>query len=323
MKPKYTLSTSNKVYLGIVLLITILLSFLLPELTPYRPGQLVGQSLTAIVTAALLAWIIWRLSGRKQKGRSITFNVILTLSLLGQIGQFSRQFTQSDQLREIQHQKQRFKNAIIHAKTEEEANAASSKLAEYFSSTLESLYESSTGTEKRFYGIMKEITAKNLVISQNWSESFDTILSPRILDCALLNNDKEFEYQIGVCRQYVEKAKALQQSTVNVVQNMKNQLSTLGPNNELANGEIRLVKEKYDSLEPIIEPLMQAYVSYGEAMVMILEFLQEHRHDWTYENDELIIYNDSLLDRYNELYEILSKNETTISEIGPKLFKVY
>ncbi len=40
-----------------------------------------------LLLPSLFAWIIWRLSGKNERRKSLTFNIVLTLALLGQVGQ--------------------------------------------------------------------------------------------------------------------------------------------------------------------------------------------------------------------------------------------
>ncbi|MHC4165609.1 MAG: hypothetical protein ACYSWQ_01485 [Planctomycetota bacterium] len=322
MKHEYRLSTSNKIYLGVVMSLSILLFILQRDKSSYETGRFFGGVVALIIFPMLFAWIAWRLSGRKIPGGSTTFNVILTLMLLARISQYTSDIGRSSSVPDLQKHTERFKNNIVHAENQEEADAAVAELADSVKSELDSLYESSTGSEKRFYRIMKEIVQETQTMGQDWSASYDATLSPRMLDYSLLNSDEEFEYRIGVYERYIEKTRVYQDHMENMVSNMKNRLSVLGPNNEFARGAIEGAGKQRDLQMPFFEPLNKAHISRGETMILILALLREHRSDWSLENDELAIHNEAVSDRYDELVETLIDRETTINEMTLKLLEV-
>jgi hypothetical protein len=322
MKHQYSLSTSNKIYLGVVMSLSILLFILQRDKSSYETGRFFGGVVALIIFPMLFAWIAWRLSGRKIPGGSTTFNVILTLMLLGRISQYTSDIGRPYSVPDFQKHTERFKSNIAYAESHEEADAAVAELADSVKSELDASYESSTGSEKRFYRIMNEIIEEGQAISQDWSASFDATLSPRMLDYSLLNSDEEFEYRIGVYERYIEKTRVYQAYMENMVSNMKNRLSVFGPNNEFTSGAIEGARQQRNLQMPFFEPLNKAHISRGETMIRILALLREHRSDWSLENGELAIHDEAAADRYDELVETLIDRETAINEMSLKLLEV-
>ena len=66
---------------------------------------------------------------------------------------------------------------------------------------------------------------------------------------------------------------------------------------------------------------MQAHIEYSDNLTHILDLLQKNRDVWSYENDEFLISNDSVLLKFNELFDAAAKNEDTINTLGVKLLR--
>jgi len=86
MKPKYRLTKSNKIYLGVLLGITIPLFILRGNTSP----ESVADITALLLFPCLFGWVVWRLSGKPENGGSITFNVVLTILVMGQFPKSER-----------------------------------------------------------------------------------------------------------------------------------------------------------------------------------------------------------------------------------------
>ena len=120
---------------------------------------------------------------------------------------------------------------------------------------------------------------------------------------------------------YVEITKVYNEFIINMIPNLKKRLSVLGERNEYAVGAIKGVSNKNNLQMPIIKPLMQAHIEYGNNMIQVLELLQKNKNEWSYENDEMLIYSDDVLTKFNELFEVLGTNEESINELSTKLIE--
>src|SRR5690606_28479688 len=143
----------------------------------------------------------------------------------------------------------------------------------------------------------------------------------RILDYSLLSSDEEFEYQKKIVRFYVEKTQSHSENFANMIPNLKKRLDALGENDEYTKGGLQAATKKYLSQKQVVEPLMQAHAEYGKCMVQSLEFLQKNNEVWTYENDEILINDETLLIEYRKLYKVLGDNEVVSNTLSEKLVK--
>lgn len=326
MKQKFTLSKSNKIYFGVVAVISLVLFLVFASKASYQVGgeqigELTGRLIGFLIFPSLFSWIVWRLSGRKENGGSLTFNIFLTLIVLGQVGQFGNKLQQSQQLQEIQEQKEEFKKKVSNTDDPGEWDAAYEEYVDSIQDGFSKLSAASTGQEKQFFRIMHDYVSEFQSTEQNWIESYDAVMSPRILDFSVLNDDEEFNYQINILIRYVEETKVYNEAMVNKMPILKKRLSVLGEKNEYAVGAIKGASNIHNLQMPIFEPLIQAHIEYGSNMIQVLELLQKNKNEWSYENDEMLIYSDDVLTKFNELFEVLGTNEESINELSTKLIE--
>jgi len=321
MKEKFTLSKSNKIYFGVVAALSLVLFVASFDKTPYQIGELAGRLISFLLFPSLFAWIIWRLSGKKEKGGNVTFNIVLTLVLLGQIGQQGSNLQQSKILGEIQEQTDEFKKKALSMDPQSDFNASYNGFVESVEEGLSSLSETSTGTEKKLYEIMSEFTADTQITVQNWLKAYTAVQSPRILDYSLLDGDEEFEYQRNVLRSYIEQTRAYDKLFAHMIPDLRQRLNVLGENHALVKEAIKGAAEKYDLQKPIFEPLIQVHAQYGQNLIKTLDFLQRNMGEWSYDNEELLFSNENVLNEYNDLFEELRNNEATINTLSAKLLE--
>ncbi len=324
MKPKFTLSKSNKIFVRIILgwFLLRFIIIIFSGHTPYEIGEFIGKLFAYFLFPLLFAWIAWRLSGRKEKSGSVTFNVVLLLVVLGQIGQFGKRLQESQSVREIQEQKEEFKQTLANVDDLEQVDAAYEKFADSVIEEFAQLSERSRGEEKEFYKIMSGFVSDSRAMFQRWSDSFDAVQAPRILDYSLLNSDEEFDFQKDVLEHYIEETKAYNRHTSNMISDLKKRLSVLGQRSEYAAGAVKGATEKYLLQKPIFDSLFTAHVEYGNNIIQLLELLQKNQDEWSYANDELLIDSDAVLNECNELFEKMSINEATINTLSEKLLEV-
>lgn len=319
MKQEFSLSKSNKIYFGVISLLYFALFVAFSEKTLYQIGDFSGRVFCLLLFPSLFAWIVWRLSGRNEKGSNLTFNIVLTLTLLGQIGQFVNKSLQFQELIAIHEQKEKFKRKISNTDDPEEFGKAHNEFANSVKSEFDRLSKTSIGPERQYYRIMNEFVAETQINVQDWYESYKAVLSPRILDYSLLTSDEEFRHQKNILTLYVEKTKAYNEFFANMVPNLEKRLSVLGEGNEIANEAMKGATNKYFSQKPFFEPLMQAHVAYGKKMIQILELLQKNKNEWVYKDGRLLFYSANVLNAHNDMVEELGKNEVTISTLSGNL----
>jgi len=287
MENKFKLSTINKRYIGLVALIFMLIFAVFSDKSAYQTGRLVGYLLTFSLLPALFAWIAWRLMGRKEGPASVTFNIVLSLLLFGQLG-----------------------NKLGRAGAVDELSKQETK---FEVSGTDSVHQ------KELSRIMGEYGSDMQAISKDWLAAGSSLQSAGVLDYSLLTNDAEFDRQRDVLKDYIEKTVLYSDFFTNTVPYMEARLSVLGEGNLEAKEAVDGFRKGYVQQKPFFDPLIQAHIDYGNNQIQILNLLQKNRDDWAYENGQLVVYSDELMDEFNKLATATTNNEKTIGTLAVKL----
>jgi len=317
MESNFKLSKFNKKYFAVVALISVLLFVVFSGKAPSQIGEYIGRLIAYILFPTLFAWLVWRFAGRKEKAASVTFNIVLTLILLSQIGQFGKKQQQSQIGRELLEHKAEYKNAVTNSDDPEENAAAFDKFTDAVIADMNELSETGSGAEKEFFQFMSEYVSSSQLITQDWITASNMVQSPRILDYSLLTSSEEFDYQRGIIREYIEKSDIYLENFTSMIPNLKARLSVWGEGNSYVKDAIATTK-KFLALKPAFEPLMQAHIEYGNNLIQILDFLQKNKDKWAYEDDELLLDSDEMVSEYNKLATAMDNNAKTINTLTQK-----
>jgi len=306
--------------MSVVVLFAIVLLIAFSDGDSRKIGEMVGRLIVCLIFPAMMAWIVWRFSGRKEKGGKLTFNVVLTLFLLGQIGQIGREGRNAQRLKNLYGHKENFKREMLSTEDPEKRRAAFERYSNSVIDEFKGMSETSSGPEKKFFDAMSGFVEHSKSVGQRWDSAVEAVQSSRILDYSLLDNDEEFDYQRAVLEDYIEIAKARHEFLANLAPNLRKRLGALlEEENEFAQGAMNGALKQQRFQKPIIEPLLQAHIGYGENMIQLLNLLQKHQDEWKFINDELVIHNDDVLDQCVAMVDSLTENEATIMALTQKL----
>jgi len=90
MKHPFKPSKTNIIYASIIAVIIIFFNIRIYGFDAYTFGMSIGSIIGIILIPTLLALLFWFILGRKENGGTATFNVVLTLMLLGSISEFGQ-----------------------------------------------------------------------------------------------------------------------------------------------------------------------------------------------------------------------------------------
>lgn len=321
MPDRYRLSTSNAIYLLVVIIVAVAIILSLAEKSSYAFGQLTGMLLGLFIVSVVPAWIVWRLSGRGKRGGSWTFNIMLTLGLLVQFDQVMKRAEQRESLERLGHQRDQAMQRMAAAEDPAEVRKAANQFADTVQSEFGRLSEQAAGEEQQYFAIMQEAVAEMQSTTKAWQDATAEIQSPRILDVSLLTSDAEFAHQTAVVRDYVAKSQAYGNCVASFLTRLKEKLSVLGDNSKLVQGTLEGASRGYAEKKAVLDPLIAAHIEYGSKMIEFLELLRENRAHWTYENGLVQFTSESLSNTYNQIIATMAEQETLINTLGEQLLQ--
>lgn len=319
---RYQLSTSNKVLIGIIALVMIVATAVFSHADPARLGQAFGLLLAMIGVPALFGWIVWRLSGKKQGSGSWTFNIVLTLLVFGQVGQFANHARQSQVLRDLEQEKTVFKATAGNTDASDQDHSNTINAAKHYQAAvkdgLHTLTETSAGQEKRFFAALEELVAEGQAVSQQWQSALDTVQAPRILDLSLMTNSVELDYQQQTITRYIEQTQRFLAFNQNALTSLKQRVGDTASYSAKTRSVMTGAIDSSQARLAITIPLIQAYLSYGQDMLALVDLLRTQQGKWRYEHEQARFENQEAIDRFNEIFAAISADEATINELSKK-----
>lgn len=321
MKYSFKLSKLNIIYASIITVLIILFNIRIYGLDSYIIGIILGSIIGTIIFSTLIALLFWFILGRKEKGGTTTFNIILTLMLFGMIGEF-------DQIVKVRQQPiKNLKNAISTYKENILKNPEStvtdySELSTNVKKAIDDLIIVSIGEEKKVYLILKKYFDKSDKINIQWNVAFDAFAEPRILDFSKLNNKKEYEFQKKIVQDYIDKSKKFKKFVQNRIQYLKNQTKHIDKNHKAFNGFMKGFINKDSIQKSIFLPYINAHIEYGENIKQIIKLLEQENGKWKYDIETVIFQNSKSQVSYEKFINEATDNENIVNELSNKLVKI-
>lgn len=321
MKHPFKPSKSNIIYAGIVAIIIILLNIRLYGFDAYGFGMSLGSIIGIVFISTVIASLFWLILGRKEKGGTTTFNIVLTLMLLGSMSEFGR--IAQDRQKPIDN----LKSAISDYKESAFAHPDSIdshyfKLSDNVKKSLEDLIKTSQGEERKLYLALQEFFNKSDSVNVEWTRAFSVLSEPRILDFAILNNKTEYEYQKKAIQEYIDQSINYKLFVQNRMDYLLDLTKHIDKNTKAYKGFIRGMTKKDSLHRPIFMPYIQAHIEYGEGIKKIIELLEKEDGKWTYEYELPLFENSASQDTFEMLLDNAIDNEYIINELFDELIEV-
>lgn len=316
----FRLSKVNWIFALIVIGISALFFLRRDGINGFSLGYLFGSIVTSAIIPLFFAFIAWLVKGKKPYAGTYTFNIVLVLMCFGmvkELGAISKERT--DSVDAITKSVSEYKNRI---NNEEDGIDAYQEHMANVDEGISKMIRNSTGNEQEVYKNLQKFTVINSSVMLDWQMSVDSVAQERILDYSLLNNQAEFDYQVGVLKHY----KNLSESYKNHFENRKSILADLNKNipkeNLTLKGVMTGINKKDSVQKPIFEPFIKSHIDYSNDLLEIVKFLQNNQGKWEYKNDELIFSTVELEEKYSTLINKIAEDENQINELTDKLIEV-
>lgn len=318
MKYPFKLSKSNIIYAVIVSIIIVLFNIRIYGFDGYAVGYSLGSIIGIILVPTLVALLFWFLLGRKEKGGTTTFNIVLTLMVLGSISEFGQMV--EDRRKPVEN----LQKAVFEYKENTLANPDSVEsnyfeLSKNVNIAIDDLIKTSVGEEKKVYLTLKNYLKKSDSVNVKWNNSYQAFMEPRILDFTKLNDAEEYEYQKTVVQDYIDDSENFKAFVYNRVDYLKTQTKHIDSNNKAFKGFMKGLTNKDSIQKPIFIPYINAHIEYGKNIKGILELLELENGRWKHDNG-IVTFQDA---KSQVAFEMLLNNaiqhEETVNELSDKL----
>lgn len=321
MKHSFKLSKSNIIYASIVAIVMLFIKIRIYGFDAYSFGLSLGSFFAVIIIPTLLALLFWFILGRKEKGGTITFNIILTLMLFSSISEFG-QMTKERQkpIDDLKEAVSKFKENTL--STPDSTDANYSELSTGIKKAIDDLLKTSIGEERKVFLVLKEFFKKSDSMNIEWTKAYNAFAEPRIFDFNRLNNSQEFEFQILIVQEYINQSNHLKSFAENRVEYLKNQTKGINKNNKAYKGFMRGMAKRDALQKPIFIPYINANIEYGQGIKEIIKLLEKEEGKWNYENETLTFDNSRTQITYERMLNNVISNEEIVGELSVKLVEI-
>ncbi|SFW77491.1 hypothetical protein SAMN02927921_04237 [Sinomicrobium oceani] len=319
-KSRFKLSRANWIFAGIVIGISALIFLRNDGINAYSLGHLLGSIVTVGLIPLIFAFLVWLIRRRKAYAGTYTFNFVLVLMCFGmikEIGAIRKEKTESmnNMTRSLSEYKEKISN-------EEDAISAYEEFSSNVDESLSKLIQNSSGNEQEVYRKLQKFVTLNKEQMTNWEKSYDSVMTPRILDFSVLNTPEEYNYQIAVIEHYQNQSEVYKQYFTNRKSLVSELFKNIPKDNQTLKGVVKGINKKDSIQRPVFIPLMDTHISYSRNLIDLLALLKEYDGTWEYQNDELIFENEKMEQRYLAIIQKVAENEDQINELTDKLIEM-
>ncbi|WP_299672070.1 stage II sporulation protein M [uncultured Polaribacter sp.] len=319
-KHPFKLSKVNWIFALIVIGISAFIFLRKDGINGFSFGYLAGSIVTAGLIPLIIAFVVWLIRGKKNYAGTYTFNIVLvvmTFGMITEIGEISKE--KSEGVKTISNSVSELKDKI---NNEEDAVSAFKEHSTNIDGGLSKLIKNSTGNEQEVYINLRKFTQINNNVMINWQSSYDSVMSPRILDYGVLKNPNEYDYQIGVLENYKSQSRIYENHFKNRTTIIADLFKGIPKENQTLKGIMKGIN-KQDSIQmQIFKPFIKSHLSYSDNLIELVNFLEKNKTKWTFKNEELIFENKKLENRYLEIINNVAEYEEQIGVLSDKLINV-
>ncbi|WP_339833908.1 hypothetical protein [uncultured Flavobacterium sp.] len=321
MKHPFKLSKVNLFYASIASVIIIFLNIRIYGFDAYTFGLAFGTIFTMIGFTVLIALLFWYLLGKKENGGTTTFNVLLTIMLLGTISEFSQKI--NDRQKPLNSMKEAVKEYKQNALANPDAiDSNYGELSSNVKSSIKDLIKTTTGEEQQVYLALQEFFNKSDSVNVAWSNAYNAFAVPRILDYNLLATKKEFDFQKIIIQEYIDQSINYKTFVDNRVEFLKTKTQHINKNHKAYIGFTKGFTKKDAIQKPVFSPYINAHIEYGQELKKMLEILEQEKGKWTYENETITFDNSKSENNYQSHLNKAIKNEKIVDSLYSKLIEV-
>lgn len=320
-KYPFSLSKANIIYAVIYAVFIIFMNIKIYGFDAFAFGYSFGSILGIIIIPTLLALLFWFALGKKEKGGTTTFNIVLTLMVIGSISEFGNII--SDRQKPVDD----IEKAVADFKGNSSVNPDSTDIyyrtySNEINSAMDALLKSSVGEERKVFTELKNYLDKVDSVSIVWSEAHIAFAEPRIMDFTILDNTQEYDFQKKVIQNYIDSSEDYKEFVENRVAYLTSHTKHVNRNSDVYKGFIKGITKKDSLQQPIFIPYIRAHANYGKDMLGIINLLEKENGNWHFDDDEIIIQNPESQERFDSLVNSALYHEKIVNELSVKLVDI-
>ncbi|WP_130735461.1 hypothetical protein [Flavobacterium sp. J27] len=312
-KYPYKITVGNWILYLIASLITVVMYAISNSFSAEMVGFVIGIFFAYFIFASAFGLLFWYLLGRKEKGGSTTFNVLIIIILIGQINQIrvqnsnKRSNLDTTEIKEALHEyKNNVKNDSINS------DEALHSFATTFEKNIDKFIENTEGEERALFVGLKEFLQESLTEANLWNAAFYKIDNEAFFNFDSIQKSNKIENRLQIAEEYVKASERYKDffkkrlSKLNAIIKDKD----IDRNNSKAKGIIDGVKKKVKKQSILFIPYIDSHIEYGNEMKGIFQLIKENK--WKPNDVNFVIFSNPKIQiefdaKINKMVEIEEK----------------
>ncbi len=320
MKHPFAVSKTNIILAAVCIGIIGLLTFRVNGLSSYAIGTFVGRFVFVLVFPLIVAVLAWFITGRKEGGGQIMFNIVLVILSFGAATNvFDNAKEDRQQLANVQSNIGELRNLYSQDSVPQASvDSVSTAIIKNFNKMI----LRSSGAEREIIKISKEMFIQTTRFASNWNNSFDRLNNAGLIDYSKIQDTQSRNEQRKIIVEYQKMSKIYLRFFLSRKTILNKKLEHLDPNNPTVVG----FKNGFTSKDSIQRPVMISYlksnINYGQNLLSVLDMFDDPNVGWHYDGTVLEFdnYNDEL--KYNMLYESMDSNINSINRLHERVLEI-
>lgn len=320
MKHPFKLSKTNIIYFIIVCLVFIVHHLFVSKFDAEIIGFVIGSTIGLFIFPFLIGLLFWYILGRKEKGGTTTFNIILTIVAISQFNLFIQK---NNKEREIYSN---IKSSIKDYKTEivdepDTSHNAYNKMYNSIDDNIDDLIKStSSNDEKRVFLVLKKFLSSSDKFNTKWLNAHKEISKETFFDFSVLKDKDELENQIFSVNSYINASKEYKSFFRTRLTTLDTDIRNLEINNDFIKGVLKEIRKKDALQKPIFNPYIDSHIEYGEKIKEALYILKKNK--WSYSKEGIINFKNINVEiEFNEILDEITEIEFKVNEWQAKLIE--
>lgn len=277
---------------------------------PYEIGNLSGRIVGALLFPTLLAWVIWRFTGRRPLTRTVVFFAVFALSVLGQFApsrprrssnQSDAAYNQLEQDRKKMEAEQR--SAINSGKQPDREKAAA--FVDRTAAQMGEIAKNSSGTDRAAAEAAQAFMADFVAITRRYNESAAALGVQTFFTLTPALTEEQIETKRRAVNAFAEANAQMQAAQSSGAERFKRELDKRGVPAARVRSELAGYESTTAAKIPLLLKIREADARLAEAMLDFLDLAAGKHGAW--KADEAggtpVFENPATSTRYDELIE--------------------
>jgi len=304
--PSFKLPPSAWIAWGVCAAIWIALFFVRNSAADaYHVGELLGGVVALLILPTLVAWVVWRLSGRSQSNGTVTFFVVFALAVSGQVVQFNQRAQANAALARIKVEQQEWqaeqKAALAQGRPVDTSKAV--KLAAQTSAQLGAMAENSSGRDRAMAEGGKAYMDQMMAAKQRYDAAVKAIDTGTFWNLQKFEPGAPAEARRKAVKAFAQANKALAGFQDENGTELRRVLQEHGATAADIQGAVDGYRSGAGARLPMIGKIRTTDAQLAQVMLEFLDFEETSRGQWKLDETDgkILFQQQAALDRYNEL----------------------